>query len=359
MSLGKILSKGSKKKKFYPGKRKNILITGGAGFLGSYLCDRLVKENNVICVDNLVSKKDINNIKPLLQNPNFRFLKTDINSKMDFNQFPELKQFRLSIHGISEIYHLACPTSAKNFDELRLQTLHTNAVGIINMLELAKLYKAKLVFTSSSVVYGRRTPNKKVFKETDFGSVDFTSPRACYDEGKRFSETAVITYREMHQDLKAKIVRIFRTYGPREALFDGQMVPDFVLQALNNKPLIIYGDENFSTSLCYIDDIIEGIIKIMDSEELGPINLGGPEEYKLADLAKRIIEMTNSKSKIEFRPPLRFMTPLGLPDISSAKVKLDWFPITNLDNGLKKLVDYVKANRMLLQPLINKYDEDL
>ncbi len=344
-----------KQKKFYPGEKKNVLVTGGAGFLGSHLCDRLVEENNVICLDDFIGGGDVNNINSLLQNPNFRFIKHDINQLIDFQKFSELRDFRVDIHGLSEIYHLACPTSAKNFDQLRIQTLQVNAVGTINILEMAKIYKAKVLFTSSSVVYGQRTEDKTHFKETDFGRVNFVGPRSCYDEGKRFSETAMITYREMY-DLDTKIVRIFRTYGPREALFDGQMVPDFVLQALNDRPLIIYGDENFSTSLCYVEDIIEGIIKMMNSQESGPINLGGSEACRLVDLAKRIIELTGSKSEIEFRPPLQFMTPLGLPDINLAKKRLEWLPVTDLDGGLKKLITYVKANRMLLQPLINKYD---
>ena len=347
----------SKKQKFYPSETKNVLITGGAGFLGSHLCDRLVKENNVICFDNFVGGGNVNNIKHLLQNPNFRFIKHDITQPTDFEKFPELKDFKISIRGLQEVYHLACPTSAKNFNQLRIQTLHANSIGTINMLEMAKFYKAKMLFTSSSVVYGPKTKDKSVFKETDFGVVNFVSPRACYDEGKRFSETAVVTYRDVYR-VDTKIVRIFRTFGPREALFDGQMVPDFVLQALNNKPLVIYGDENFSTSLCYIGDIIEGIIKTMESNQAGPINLGNPQEHKLVDLAQKIVQLTNSESKIEFRPALLFMTSLGLPDISLAREKLGWFPISRLDQGLAKLVDYVKANRILLQPLVGKYDQE-
>ena len=346
----------NKEQKFYPGEKKNILVTGGTGFLGSHLCDELVKKDHVICLDDFVGGGNVNNIKHLLQNPSFRFIKHDINKAVDFNAFPELKGFKIKIRGIQEIYHLACPTSAKNFDKLRIQTLHTNAIGIINVLELARFYKAKMLFTSSAVVYGRRRTDNSYFKETDFGAVNFVSPRACYDEGKRFGETAMVTYREMY-GLDTKIVRIFRTYGPREVLFDGQMVPDFVLQALINKPLIIYGDKNFSTSLCYVSDVVEGILAMMNSKESGPINLGGPDEIKLADLAQKLIQFTGSKSEIEFKPPLPFMRPLGLPDITLAKEKLNWFPVVSQNDGLEKLVDYVKGNRMLLEPLASKYDE--
>jgi UDP-glucuronate decarboxylase len=344
------------KQKFYAGEAKNVLVTGGAGFLGSHLCDRLIQDgNNVICLDNFIGG-NVNNIKPLLQNPKFRFINHDINKVIDFKVYPELNDFNISIRGIQEIYHLACPTSAKNFDKFRAQTLYANSIGTINMLEFAKFYKAKIIFTSSSVVYGAKKQNCPYFKETDLGDVNFIGPRSCYDEGKRFAETANIIYREVY-GVDAKIVRIFRTYGPREALFDGQMVPDFVVQALNNKPMIIYGDENFCTSLCYVSDIIEGILAVMNSSEKGPFNLGDPQEYKLVDLANKIIKMTDSQSKIEFRLPLVFMTPLGLPDIGLIKEKIGWFPVTRIDDGLSKIVEYVKVNKMLLSPLISQYDQ--
>jgi len=342
------------KQKFYQGDKKNVLVSGGAGFIGSHLCDYLVKEgDNVICVDNFCSGH-IENIKHLLQKPNFRLLKYDINQSLDLTQISELKDFQIKLRGIQEIYHLACPTSIKNFDNSQIQILHTNIFGTINILELAKFYQSKLLFTSSSVVYGPCGDNP--FKETDLGPVDFTGHRACYDEGKRISETAITLYRQKY-NLDAKIARIFRVYGPREMLFDGQMVPDFVLQALNNKPLVVYGDEKFATSLCYIDDIIQGLIKIMVSEELGPFNLGDSHKYFLAELAQQIIDLTGSNSSIEFKEPLSFMRPLGLPNIDLIKQKLEWFPVITLETGLKKMIDYVKANRILLQPLIERYDK--
>ena len=342
------------KQKFYQGDKKNILVTGAAGFIGSHLCDYLVEGgDNVICVDNF-SSGHIENIKHLLQKPNFRLLKNDINQPLGLAQVSELKNFQIKLRGIQEIYHLACPTSIKNFDNSQIQTLHTNIFGTINILELTKFYQSKLLFTSSSVVYGPSGDN--LLKESDLGLVDFTGPRACYDEGKRISETAITTYRQKY-NLDAKIARIFRVYGPREMLFDGQMVPDFVLQALNNKPLVIYGDEKFATSLCYVDDIVQGLIKIMASKELGPLNLGDSRRYFLVELAKQIIGLTNSDSSIKFKEPLSFMRPLGSPDISLIKQKLEWFPVITLEAGLKKMIDYVKANRILLQPLVEKYDK--
>lgn len=350
MQLGRALSILTKKQKFYPGKVKNVLVTGGAGFLGSHLCDRLISEANVICIDNFLGTSDVNNIKHLLQKPNFRFIKHDINIPIDFEKFHELANFKISIHGISEIYHLACPTSVKKFDKLQLQTLYTNSLGSLNILEIAKFYKAKVLFTSSSVIYGQKRKENSVFKETDAGLIDSVGGRATYDEGKRFSETAMRTYNNVY-GVDTKIARIFRTYGPRQPLFDGQMVPDFVLQALSSKPLVIYGDESFSTSLCYVDDIIKSIMTLMASGEAGPINFGGPQEHKLVDLAKEIIKLTDSNSQVVFKPPLSFMRPLGIPDIHLAKEKLEWFPVTSLRDGLGKMIEYVKANRMLLQPM--------
>jgi len=344
------------KKEFFISGRKNILITGGAGFIGSHLCDELVKENNIICLDDFTSSSE-RNIDHLLQLPNFEFINHDINEPIDLEKLPELKKFKINVQGIQEIYHLACPTSPKNFEKMKIKTLKTNIIGTINILELALKYKAKFLFTSSAVVYGPRRKEDPYFKESDVGSVNFISPRACYDEGKRFAETCLITYRDVY-NLEAKILRIFRTYGPRMPLFEGHMVPDFVLQALNNKPLIIYGDESFTSSFCYISDTIEGMIKMMASDEIGPFNLGHPEKYKMVDLAKMIIEFVDSKSEIIFRPPLLFMTPLGLPDITLAKEKLDWYPVVSLEEGLKKTIEDVKINRMLLQPLISKYEEE-
>ncbi|MFN3301515.1 MAG: GDP-mannose 4,6-dehydratase [Patescibacteria group bacterium] len=341
---------------FYPAGRKNVLISGGAGFIGSHLCDALIKEANIICLDDFTSSSE-RNIDHLLQYPNFEFIRHDINEPIDLEKISELKKFKIDVQGIQEIYHLACPTSPKNFEKMKIKTLKTNVIGTINLLELALKYKAKFLFTSSSVVYGPRRKDNPYFKESEVGSVNFISPRACYDEGKRFAETCVETYRQVY-NLETKIVRIFRTYGPRMPLFEGHMIPDFVLQALNNKPLIIYGDENFDSSFCYISDIIDGMIKMMNSNESGPFNLGHPEKYKLVEVAERIIKETGSQSKIIFRPPLLFMTPLGLPDITLAKEKLNWFPIVSLEEGLKKTIEDVKINRFLLQPLISKYDEE-
>lgn len=325
--------------------KKNVLVTGGAGFIGSHLCEELLKSSKVICIDNFISGEE-RNIDHLLQNPDFKFIKHDLIEPINLEDFAELETFKIKFQGIQEIYHLACPTSAKNFEKTKIETLLSNSLATKNTLDLAVNYKAKFLFTSSAVVYGPRN-KEKYFKEDYSGNVNFLSPRACYDEGKRFSETIVSTYRDVY-NLDAKIARIFRTYGPRLKLNDGQMIPDFVDNALDDKDLVIYGDKDFSTSLCYVSDIVTGLIKLMASAEVGPINLGSDIEYKLADVAQKIIEMTESKSRVVFEKPLLFMTPLGLPDITLAKNKLSWFPVVRLEDGIAKTIDYLKAAKGLL-----------
>lgn len=342
--------------KYISGK-KNILVTGGAGFVGSHLCEELLKDNHVICLDDFTSS-NIRNINHLLRYEDFIFINHDINKLINLDEFKELDRFKIKFQGVQEIYHLACPTSAKNFDQLRIKTLLSNSIGTINVLELALKNKAKIILASSSVIYGSKRKENPYFKEDDFGCVNLITPRSCYDEGKRFAESCFVTYKEVYS-LDAKIVRIFRTYGPRMPLFDGQMISDFVLQALNNKPLIIYGDENFSTSLCYVTDMVEALIKMMESDEKGPINLGSPDVYKLKDIAEAIIKLTDSSSEIILKPSLLFMTPLGLPDITLAKEKLNWFPVTSVEEGLKQTIEDVRVNRSLLQPFLWKYEEDL
>lgn len=329
-------------------EKKNVLVTGGAGFIGSHLCEKLIKTSRVICLDNF-STSNVSNIDFLLQHPDFVFIKQDVCDPIDLEILPELERFKIKFQGIQEIYHLACPTSAKNFDQLKAATLAANSVGIKNMLDLAVKYKAKVVHASSSVVYGPRQEDKEFFKEEILGCVNHLTPRGSYDEGKRFAETMVETYRQIN-GLDAKIARIFRTYGPRERLFDGEMVPDFIIDALDNKDLIIYGDENFSTSLCYVDDVISGLIKLMAApSDIGPVNIGSNENLKLLDVANKIISMTDSESKIIFEKPLLFMSPLGLPDTSRAKEMLGWVPLVRLEGGLQKTIDYTQAYKPLLR----------
>ncbi|MDO8559541.1 MAG: GDP-mannose 4,6-dehydratase [bacterium] len=326
--------------------QKNILVTGGAGFIGSHLCDELVKTAKVICVDNF-SSGDERNIDHLLSNPNFVFLRVDLTEPLALDERRELERFRVQFQGIQEIYHLACPTSPKQFETRRVETALANSLGVKTVLDLAVKYQAKLLQASSAVIYGPRRDDLKVFQEEYWGYVDPISPRACYDEGKRFAETLVTTYREVH-NLDAKIARIFRTYGSRMRLSDGQMLPDFVAAALDNKDLVIYGSEDFSSSFCHVSDLVSGLVKFMRSGETGPMNFGSDLEYKLADVAKKIIELTDSRSQVVYEEPLLFMSPQGMPDIRQAREKLGWFPVVMLEDGLKEIIEYTKANKPLV-----------
>lgn len=331
-------------------KRKNIIITGGAGFIGSHLCEELVKKNNIICVDNFITSS-AENIRFLSQNPNFVFIKHNISEPFNLEQFPELKKFEIKIFGIQEIYNLACPTSAKNFDNLILDTLLANSRAVQNILDLAIKYETKFVHASSAVVYGPRL-TKETVKENHFGPVNFISPRSCYDAGKQFAETMITTYNR-HFKKSYKIARIFRTYGPRLALNDGQMICDFIINALNNEDLVIYGDQSFSTTLCYVSDIVDGLIKLMESDLTEPVNLGSDEDVLLNQVAETIIKMTNSNAKVIYKNRLEFITSLCLPNINLAKERLGWYPLINLKSGLEKTIEYATANKQILTSLMN------
>jgi UDP-glucuronate decarboxylase len=324
-------------------EKKNVLVTGGAGFIGSYLCERLLKEANVICIDDF-SNSGPQNINHLLQYPDFEFINYDISKPIDLESFDELVKFKIKFQGIQEIYHLACPTSPKNFNDLKINTLLANSTAMINTLELAVKYKAKYVFSSSSVVYGT-VQDGNSFKETDIGLVDHLSTRACYDEGKKFAESCVETYRQVY-GVDAKIARVFTTYGARMRLFHGLLIPDFIVNAIDGKDLVIYGDEDISTSLCYISDLITGLTGMMAAEEkVKVVNLGGDKVIKFSEVAEMIIKMTGSNSKIIFEKPLDFLTKKGAADLSYASEALGWMPLVRLEDGLAKTVEYVIANR--------------
>jgi UDP-glucuronate decarboxylase len=329
--------------------KKNVLVTGGAGFLGSFLCERLLKEGNrVVCVDNFVTSS-VNNIEPLLKLPDFEFIRADVTEPLDLESLPELERFKIRFQGIQQVYHLACPMSVKNFDQHRLATVRANSVGMLNVLELAVKYGARFFLASTSVVYGPRPADLHPFREDEFGCLDHLQPRACYDEGRRWAETMAFTYAQV-RGLDVRIARIFRTYGPRLPLDDGHMIPDFIMNAMEGSDLVIYGDENFRTSLIFVSDVVDGVVRLMSqAQNPGPVNIGSDYDLKITDVAKRIIEMTGSTSKIVFEPPLAFMTQLGLPDLTRAKDGLGWIPLVSLEQGLKKSVEYTIANRNILR----------
>ncbi len=327
--------------------KKNVLVAGGAGFIGSHLCDELIKTCKVICVDNFVSGSE-RNIDHLLANPDFTFINHDLSQPLDLEKISELKKFKIEFQGLQEIYNLACPMSPHNFLDNRFATLMANSYVVKNLLDLAVKYQSKFLQFSSSVIYGPRRedqPDLKI-KESDVGSVDHLSERSAYDEGKRFAETLVSSYRSLYQ-IDAKIIRLFRVYGPRMEFDDDHMIPDFINNALDNKDIVIFGNETFSSSFCYIDDVIDAVAKFMKTEISGPINIGSDVNINFTDLANLIIKETDSKSKITYSDNKLFLSELILPDIHKAKNELGWMPVVTLENGLKKTIFDIQANKKL------------
>ena len=303
---------------------KKILVTGGAGFLGSHLCEKLLKdEHEVICMDNLYSgsKKNINH---LLSNPNFEFMRHDVT-------FPVYLE-------IDEIYNLACPASPIHYQWDPVQTTKTNVHGAINMLGLAKRTKAKILQASTSEVYG--DPEVHPQNESYWGKVNPIGPRSCYDEGKRCAETLFFDYERQHK-LDIIVVRIFNTYGPKMHQRDGRVVSNFIVQALKNEDITIYGDGSQTRSFCYVDDLVDGLIRAMNLNNFsGPVNLGNPLELTMIELAEKIIKLTNSNSKLTYKQLPENDPQQRRPDISLAKKELNWTPVTSLDEGISKTIKY-------------------
>ena len=326
--------------------KKNILVAGGAGFIGSHLCDELVKDNKVICVDNFITSSE-RNIDHLLANPNFIFINHDLSQPLDLLARPELKPFKVEFQGIQEVYNLACPMSPRHFLDNRLATLLANSYVVKNLLDLAVQHGARFLQFSSSVVYGQRDQNPGLkIKEDNLGAVNQLSARSCYDEGKRFAETLVSNYRAIY-GLDARIVRLFRIYGPRMEADDDQMIPDYINWALENKDILIQGDSSFSSSFCYISDALDAISKFMASDLAGPINIGSDVDVKLTDLVEIIKKETSSQSAVVFGDSQLFVSQLVLPDIHLAKNELGWMPVVTLENGLKKTIFDIKAHKKL------------
>lgn len=311
---------------------KRILVTGGAGFLGSHLCERLLNEGHeVLCVDNFYTGRKAN-IAHLMDNPYFEVMRHDI-------------CFPLYVE-VDEIYNLACPASPIHYQFDPVQTTKTSVHGVINMLGLAKRIKAKILQASTSEVYGDPTVHPQ--PETYWGNVNPIGSRSCYDEGKRCAETLFMDYYRQHK-LKIKIVRIFNTYGPNMAMNDGRVVSNFIIQALKNEPITVYGEGSQTRSFCYVNDLVEGMIRMMAGPDdfIGPVNLGNPDEFTILELAERIIDITGSKSKVVFKPLPADDPKQRQPDTTLAKNKLDWTPKVKLEDGLKKTIEYFEN---LLRP---------
>ena len=306
---------------------KRILVTGGAGFIGSHLCEELLKRGNeVICVDNFFTgTKD--NIKHLLKNPYFEFVRHDI-------------CFPIYIE-VDKIYNLACPASPIHYQFDPVQTTKVNVTGSINMLGLAKRLKIRVLQASTSEVYGN--PNEHPQTEKYWGNVNPIGPRACYDEGKRCAETLFFDYYRQH-NMDIKVIRIFNTYGPRMHPNDGRVVSNFIIQALKNEDISVYGDGSQTRSFCYVDDLVKGIVSMMNTPKgfTGPVNLGNPNEMTILELAKLIIKLTKSKSKIVYNSLPQDDPVRRKPNIDLAIKELSWEPKVGLDKGLKKTINYFK-----------------
>jgi len=331
-----------------PIEKKNVLVLGGAGFLGSHLCEFLLKKgDNIICLDSFVSS-EVENIKMMLEFPNFEFIRHDITEVINFETLPELRKFRIKAQGIQEIYNLACPTSPEDFTKLPIKTSLSNSIGVVNSLELARQYQARYLFASSSAVYGDPPDKSEIINENYLGRVNFIGPRACYNEGKRFAETLVTTYGE-HYKMDNRIARIFTTYGPRMKLMSGRQVPDFIYNALTSRELEIKGDEKTGSSLCYVKDMVEGLVALMASAEHQSVNLGGDKFFTYKEVADKIVSMTSSNSKVSFGDSIKYSHRQAVPDINFAKEKLGWFPLVSLEDGLRESIAYAQSNLVRLR----------
>ncbi len=308
---------------------KTILVTGGAGFIGSHLCERLLSEGNkIICLDNFLTGSKVN-VQHLLGDKNFLFVEHDIINPVTVEE------------PIDEIYNLACPASPVHYQENAIRTIKVNTLGVINVLGLAKAKQAKILQASTSEIYGE--PLEHPQTEEYRGNVSTIGLRACYDEGKRCAEALFFEYYRSH-GLQIKVVRIFNTYGPRMAPNDGRVVSNFIIQALNNQDITIQGDGGQTRSFCYVDDLVSGIIKMMATEDgfTGPINLGNPHELAIKEIAEKILNLTASKSGIAYKElPVDDPT-RRCPDITKAKQKLNWEPKVDLETGLINTIEYFK-----------------
>ena len=302
-------------------RKITAVLSGGAGFIGSHLCDRLLSEGfKVICVDNF-STGNIRNIKHLLLESNFRLMRQDINRHINIRE------------KIDYCLHFASPASPKDYLQLPIQTLKAGSFGTYNLLGLAKEKKAKFILASTSEVYGDPLVHPQA--ESYWGHVNPVGVRSCYDEAKRFAEALVSAYRRVHK-IDTRIARIFNTYGSRMRINDGRVVPNFIYQALNDKPITVYGRGAQTRSFCYIDDLVEGIFRLMHSSSAGPVNLGNPDEFSVLALARLVLKLTASKSKIVFKPLPLDDPRQRRPEIKKAKKILNWLPKIELEEGLRR-----------------------
>lgn len=308
--------------------RKRIVVTGGAGFIGSHLCERLLDEaHTVMCIDNLFTGSE-ENIRHLQGRKDFEFVNFDITKGPFF-----------VTSRVDEIYNLACPASPIHYQRNPVETILANTVGVVNILEIARQQKARILQASTSEIYGDPTEHPQ--RETYRGNVSTTGPRACYDEGKRVAETLFAEYKRQY-GVNIKIARIFNTYGPRMSRNDGRVISNFILQALTNENITISGDGSQTRSFCYVSDMVDGLIRLMHERDLGtPVNLGNPTETRIIDIANKIKELTASESQIVYYPLPEDDPKQRKPDITLAETRLSWYPRVGLEEGLRKTIDYL------------------
>lgn len=308
---------------------KKILVTGGAGFLGSHLCDRLIAQGHqVVCLDSFFTGSE-RNLAALSGNPAFTLMRHDVVDPV-------------RIEGLDQIYNLACPASPVHYQYDPIHTMKTSVLGALNMLELARATGAKVFQASTSEVYG--DPAVHPQPESYWGNVNSIGIRSCYDEGKRAAETLFFDYQRAH-NLRIKVVRIFNTYGPRMAADDGRVVSNFIVQALRGEDLTVYGDGSQTRSFCYADDLVEGFMRLMNSDDeiVGPVNMGNPGEFTMIELAERVLRLTRSKSKLVFMPLPQDDPRQRQPDIARAKALLGWEPVVELEQGLERTIAYFRT----------------
>ncbi len=318
---------------------KTVLVVGGAGFLGSHLCEALVAKTNVVCIDNFSTGTPAN-IQPLLQHPRFELIRHDMNEPLDLASHHELDRFQVRIHGIQEVYHLASPVAKTSFQEQKLATMRTASVGAFHIFELARAHEAKVLLVSTSALYADQ--NQPFLAEDDACASDHLGPYAAYDESKRFEETLLHTYAEVYH-FPAKIIRLFRTYGPRMRLNEGYLLPEIIQAALAHRDLELPYSEDARLSLCYVHDVVEGLLRTMAHDlDFRVMNIGSDQELRLGMVVARILELTHSTARIRFTSQGETRVS-SIPNLDKARQLLHWLPLTRLDDGLQKLIDYTRS----------------
>ncbi|MFH0952027.1 MAG: NAD-dependent epimerase/dehydratase family protein [Patescibacteria group bacterium] len=320
-------------------ERKNILVTGGAGFLGSHLCDRLVKEHKVICIDNFKTGNE-DNINHLLKHPDFEFIKHDLIKSINLEELQELKVFKVAFQGLQEIYHLACPTSPAVYKKYPLETLLANTHATRNALDLAVKYRAKFILFSSDAVYGQPTEDKPL-PENYWGYVDPIGPDSSFAEGKRAAESLVYHYRQVY-NIDAKIVRIFPTYGPRLQLKDGRLIPEIIRQAITESTINLADSKDARLSLSFFSDTLDAVDRMMNSNEHGPVNVGNDSPTTIGEVAELVKKLSEMKVNIKYNAGEN-KNIYRLPNIQFARQRLGWFPVISLAEGIRQTISYLKA----------------